>query len=298
MAIAARTIAAAWLCMQISTAHAIVVEWSGERFDLPVPGRMCPLSRSEPVDRQILEAQDRLNAGENIVLLAFAPCDELEEARTGRRQRLSQHGIWLLTAPDGKPAKVPSGTTRAEYARRLAGVVPKKDIDELVGTFGGRLAKEGITSTTKAMGQIHQSDSGVFMGILMSAASNGPGPDIAGVTGFTLAGTRPVTFNIYREYVDRETFDRLLMTASTMVDVLAGRLKPIDDPKDVAPALPAGMVTVGAGAKSSTDDLFADIPRSGAIDWSKVIDKGLAGALAGGVLAILIWIYRGLRRKE
>jgi len=296
-------------------AAAVTVEWAGERFDLPVPGRMCALLKTEPVDRELIESQERVQANENIVMLAFAACDELDDYRNVRRKTLGYFGFWFMMAPDGKPARTPSTTTRARFVKAMSSMVPVLDLDatarmasgeakagevsrlvpnETARTVLERTKREGAAVAMKAMGQIHQTQDALYVAGLSSV--DGLGSDLAGVSALTLIGDRPFSLNVYKPYVDRKTYDELLLTVTTMVDVVAGKLRPLDDvdPKDLF----ADIKVSGSGQRSSTETYLTDDEFFGRYDWEKVLRKGIVGAMVGGVFAVLFMVFRGFRRKR
>ncbi|MFO0987775.1 MAG: hypothetical protein U1F37_10460 [Alphaproteobacteria bacterium] len=63
--------------------------------------RHCLLERAHPADRNIIETVERVVAGSNRVLAAFADCEQRADVRAGRRAVLDDFGQYMTSVRGG-----------------------------------------------------------------------------------------------------------------------------------------------------------------------------------------------------
>ena len=210
---------------------------------LELPQGYCRLSRSNAMERQLYEMQDRVQNGINIVAVIAAPCDRIKSLRRGNMP--PQYGIWLLQAPGGIPSHVPTSVTREKVFDGLAKSIPQLDVNKISADIQSRGAKEGIAYTVTASGLIDKDQNGVYLGMTGRLQRAKGMADIASVAGLTMIWGRRFSLNLYDDFTGNETFDRLLAAAKTALAKTAAA-NPISAPESAGPvkALPPGMQPV------------------------------------------------------
>lgn len=210
---------------------------------LELPAGYCRLSRSNPVERQLYEMQDRIQTGINIVALISVPCDKIKALRRGNMT--PQYGIWLLQAPGGLPSRVPTGVSRDQVFEALAKAITELDTGKISASIQSRGAKEGIAYSVTASGLIDKDRNGVYLGMTGRLRRVSGMADIASVAGLTMIWGRRFSFNLYDDFSGGETFDRLLATVKSTL-ARSSAANPVMSPETAGPvkALPPGMQPV------------------------------------------------------
>ena len=210
---------ALWILCLPQWASAEVVRQGNLTFDLPgIPG-FCTLDREHAVDRLFFEQQERIQAQNNLVLSIIVPCPELDAMHQGATQ-LSSWAIWLLNAPSGVPARIPSGIARQQLFDQLAKTMPKVDLASLNSRLQERFDKEGVEANVNRFGVIERDQNALYLGMLGEYAAPGIKAEVAGVIGMTALGSSIVSVNLYREHSGQPIFDDQLRIVRDVMKIL------------------------------------------------------------------------------
>jgi hypothetical protein len=213
-----RTIALAFACafaLYVSVADADVMQSDGVSASLELPKAFCALGRTHPVDKQLYEMQDRMQASANGVVIFAVACDEVEGARKG--QRLKRWALWLINGPVGKHSKIPDGMSREAVTEELSRQMPSIDVATITKEISTPAGKEGIAIALNDMRVIANDKAVMYTAQVANVEKGGIKRQLAVVTGWASMAGRLFTLNVYADLVDGKTFDALLAEARDAV---------------------------------------------------------------------------------
>lgn len=178
------------------------VEIGGAMIVLVVPDGHCLLERSHSADRAIIETVERVVAGSNRVLVAFADCDQRADVRAGRRTVLDDFGQYMTPARGGAINLPP-----AAFARRMTEVFKQQGAQMLEGAeadtrerIGG--LKLGIRmGENKMLGVLRTDERASYVGIVQNLGlPDGTTKLQVGVAAFGIQKRRMVSLNLYARF--------------------------------------------------------------------------------------------------
>lgn len=180
------------------------VEIGDATIVLAVPEGHCLLQRSHAADRALLETIERVVAGTNRVLAAFADCDQRAELRDGRRTVLDDFGQYMTPIRAGVINLSP-----AAFARQMTEVFKQQGAEMLQGAeadtrerIGG--LKLGIRmGENKMLGVLRTDGRASYVGIVQNLGlPDGSSKLQVGVAAFGLQKQRMVSLNIYARFTE------------------------------------------------------------------------------------------------
>ena len=178
------------------------VEIDGASIALVVPDGHCLLERSHPADRGVIETVERVVAGTNRVLAAFADCDQRAEFRAGRRTVLDDYGQYMTPVRGGTIALPP-----AAFAQRMTEVFKAQGAQMLEGAeadtrerIGG--LKLGIRlGENRMLGVLRTDERASYVGIVQNLGlPDGSTKLQVGVAAFGVQKQRMVSLNLYARF--------------------------------------------------------------------------------------------------
>ncbi len=181
----------------------LTVDIGGVKIALVPPEGHCVKDRNIPLDRQLIENVERSIAGQNRLLMAFADCQQLAEAREGKRTSLDNFGQYMTPVSEqDKLVKLTDAGFIAEMRRyfRKQGVAAwsanaansKRRLESAV---------EGLKlDENKMLGVIKSDGRAIYFGSLLAIRlPDGKDKHIVGVTSAGLIKGKIVNLNIYRD---------------------------------------------------------------------------------------------------
>lgn len=178
------------------------VEIDGTAIVLSVPDGHCLLEKSHPADRNILETVERVVAGSNRVLAAFADCEQRAEMRGGRRSVLDDFGQYMTPVRAGVIPLPP-----AQFAQRMTETFKQQGAQLLEGAeadtrerLGG--LKLGIRmGENKMLGVLRTDERASYVGIVQNLGlPDGTTKLQVGIAAFGLQKQRMVSLNLYGRF--------------------------------------------------------------------------------------------------
>lgn len=113
------------------------------------------------------------------------------------------------------------------------------------------------------------------------SSKNGETSDTAGVIGMTMLQQRILSFNLYKLFVNKNTYDDLLFQVKQVTANAVGLNAAVESlPKGMEPPHPS----VAAGTSS--------------FNWARVADKGIGGGIAGAVIGGIAALFGLLRKRK
>jgi len=234
-------IALSVLLAGVSPSIAETFRLDGVSMNLELPKGYCALQRSQPAEKLFLDQQDRMQKGTNSVIQVAVLCSRQQAFRD--RKLVYERAMWLMNTPDGKPAILPEGMTRAGFIAEMAKTLPTLDINKINADTDKSGKKEGVKLQINSSGTIDQNDDALYEGLVVRAERGSLASDVAVVTAVTTIAGHIVTLNLYADYVDRTSFDGLLASAKETLRRTVSANGAAAPPK----SLPPGMAPVGQG---------------------------------------------------
>lgn len=239
-----------------------------DTLELSAPPGFCGLVRASSRELQAIELQERLNAGQNLVLAVSVPCGELAEFRKEVRSAFTQQGLWLAQAPDGKPMLLPPGVDRAALIRRMSEVAGSGKLD--VSSAVDRLRSEGVATEQMAITHFGRDELAAYFKFDSVTSDK----RVAGISAMTTLGRRPVSFQLYR-IVEGDPPHRELA--------------------DIVRRVIVASSVANTPGTSRTEGLFDDIGPDEGFDLGHTIERflerilnaGISGGFLGAGLAIV-----------
>jgi hypothetical protein len=178
------------------------VEIGGASIALVVPGGHCLLERSNAADRGVVETVERVVAGTNRVLAAFADCDQRAEFRAGRRTVLDDYGQYMTPVRGGAINLPPSA-----FAQRMTEVFKSQGAQLMEGAevdtrerIGG--LKPGIRmGENRMLGVLRTDERASYVGIVQNLGlPDGSTKLQVGIAAFGVLKQRMVSLNLYARF--------------------------------------------------------------------------------------------------
>lgn len=217
-------------------ARAEVMDVEGARADLALPPAYCKITRENAAERVILEQQDRMQAGNNLPVVFGVPCSEIANLRAGKP--LIHWALWLRNGPAGRPQPVPPTMQRTDVIDMLVKAMPTLDADSVQRDLDKKSAAERLQLTMNSIGVLAHDSWAVYYGILVDLQQGEVKRTVAGVVGqTTMAGTL-FSFNLFEDYKNKATYERLLDDVKA---VMSTSVSQTDALAPVQPDLPSGM---------------------------------------------------------
>lgn len=178
------------------------VEIGGASITLAVPDGHCLLDRSHAADRAMIETVERVVAGSNRVLAAFADCDQRAEMRAGRRAVLDDFGQYMTPLRGGTINMRP-----AAFARQMTEIFKQQGAQIMEGAeadtrerIGG--LKLGIRlGENRMLGVLRTDERASYVGIVQNLGlPDGSTKLQVGVAAFGMQKQRMVSLNLYARF--------------------------------------------------------------------------------------------------
>lgn len=207
------------------TAEEHVVSVGHEKFNFDPGDGNCRLDpKQSQIDKALLEWQKNAQQGQNELLAMFAPCDALQNLRSGQNEELPSWSILLATLQDKKLNKI-YGYSRAQFLNEITKGLAngiKLDSTEISKRLNDTLPKEIARdigklemSGVKQLGVLHRDEAAIYTGLLMGVSTQQKKTTVAAIISISLTKGYMVTFNNYREFIDQSTFKRLISEAKS-----------------------------------------------------------------------------------
>lgn len=208
------------------------VEIDGTPIVLALPPGHCLLERAHPADRNIIETVERVVAGSNRVLAAFADCEQRADVRAGRRAVLDDFGQYMTPVRGGAVPLAP-----AQFAQRMTETFKQQGAQLLEGAeadtrerLGG--LKLGIRmGENKMLGVLRTDERASYLGIVQSLGlPDGSTKLQVGIAAFGLQKQRMVSLNLYARFEEgpggaNTTLRLLQASVGTYADTSAANVR-------------------------------------------------------------------------
>lgn len=180
------------------------VELGGASMALVMPDGHCLLERSNAMDRNVIVTIERVVAGSNRVLAAFADCDQRAEMRAGRRAVLDDFGQYMTPVRGGTIKLQP-----AAFARQMTELFKQQGAQLLEGAeadtrerIGG--LKLGIRmGENKMLGVLRTDERASYIGIVQNLGlPDGTTKLQVGVAAFGIQKQRVISLNLYARFAE------------------------------------------------------------------------------------------------
>jgi hypothetical protein len=236
----------ALLTLAVPSAISEPLKIDGVAFELALPDGYCALTETSEHanERRHIELQKRIQT-QNTVLRFAVACAELDGVRRGKP--LQRWAIWLMTGPPSNPVRIPTDAPRADVIKELLAAYPMIDTKKMQSDLDSTTAAENLSVQLKQMGVIDHDASGIYMGQVADVANTADEKgksrprQLAVVMGQTNVVGRFISINVYADFENRETFDRLLGLAKPTMAQTIQKTEALPVDKSV----PDGMKPVG-----------------------------------------------------
>ena len=217
--------------------HAETFTVAGRSLSVDLPAGYCALDRSDPVENQMFDVMERIQAGTNRVLLVFYDCEELASMRLGETDTFDRYGQVLT--PSGEQAY--PGIDRHIYFGEL-----RKVFDQAfaIGAQKGqenvaRVLPEMEIGEARSLGIVYEDDAALYAGMAEKISFGGGEFTVAAIIAMTMIKDVPISVNLYRPYAGDDSFGQLLMEQQPYLRSLVGQNEQLEGRLAPTPATPA-----------------------------------------------------------
>ena len=250
---------------------------AGKTVVLEPPQGYCALDAARPQEAELIAFNEKMQQPRNHVIMQLADCDELAEFRAGKRQNFDKYGQYFTPVSEGGGVKRVTGYARADFLADAAKELPKLDSNGLVDEVTKKLHENAGADVggVKFLGVLKQDDAGVYMGIAfgnLSVGNQSLANSSMGVVGLTLVNEVSVSLGLYRVNVGPEAVPDLLSALQQTM---------------------ASMVAANAANEAR------ESPRIWhGINLDELGQSALRGALIGGAIGFLAWVWSRWRKRR
>ncbi len=178
------------------------VEIDGASIALALPSGYCLLERTHPADRGIIDTVERVVAGSNRVLIAFAECEQRAEFRAGRRTVLDDYGQYMTPARGGAVTLPP-----ATFAQQMTDLFKKQGAEMIQGAEADTRERLGSLKLGIRMGEnrmlgvLRTDEKASYIGIVQNLGlPDGSTKLQVGIAAFGIQKQRMVSLNLYTRF--------------------------------------------------------------------------------------------------
>lgn len=228
------------------------------------PKGYCALDPKQPSEQRIIEAQKALQAAYNEVVVVYADCADLDNARAGKTKQLENLGTFQIAKQNGQVSAV-SGYSRASYIQEVSKSAPQIDANQIFSQVNDRSKNLGSgTLNSNKFGLLEYDQSAVYFGGVVTATlPDGRIMQKISVNASTLINALPVAISIGRPSAGEDDLKALIAQQH----------------ENIAALLQANAAT----------DTTAVNPQGGGFDWKQVLIAAVVGALIGLVVGLVRW---------
>lgn len=259
----------------------------GTSMDMEAPDGQCVIEpTANQFDAAYFATMNQMFVGTNNLLALFIDCNILASMRQGIAQPITEWTIVLLPLSGGQVVPA-AGYTRAQVIEEMSKAAAGTDIQAYLDGQKGSI-EQRVNQTLqggyqvgqiKSLGILAKDDAGIYSGLLMSQTTAGVMDNIACVIGMTLINGYVVTVNIYRPYVNTETYTDMVSDMqedmAELVSANGGASSTAAEPLSAVPGLAPGT---DAGSAAGTGDK----------NMLLVIVLGVGVVLAGGLIGFFL----------
>lgn len=289
---AAESLVAIALCAGSAGASAADVSAGPEILKLDPPPGYCSLNEDDPTEALMLYYARQMQAGRNQLLAYWIYCSALDLFRRGESDNLSPYYLVLAQFQDGQVTR--TGMSRARFLAELekashngkfftptTEVEIRKRFDETLGAFAESVGSEFEVGDMRFLGQMDKDDIALYFGMIIGLTVDGQKNLTASVMAMTQVKQIGISINAYDDYAGQETFEVI----KTRARELTYRI--IAENEDLAATMPAAPLSTGDPIPLRSSSTF---------DWAQILDKGLVGAVGGGIIGGGVALFGALRR--
>ena len=206
-------------------------------LSVDLPAGYCALDRSDPVENQMFEVMERIQAGTNRVLLVFYDCEELASLRRGESDTFDRYGQVLT--PSGEQAY--PGISRQIYFGEL-----RKVFDQAFA-IGAQRGQENVARVlpdmaigeARSLGIVYEDDAALYAGMAEKISFGGGEFTVAVIIAMTMIKDVPISVNLYQPYAgDDDSFGQLLMEQLPYLRSIVGQNEQLEGRLAPQPATP------------------------------------------------------------
>lgn len=187
----------------------------GMHVNLAQPSGFCLLTKKHPYEKAIIEQQEELNRGLNVILQVAMPCDDLPRVREGGPA--NRWTIWRLESPRGNVATLPLGDTREQRLEYRARRLPKLDMKAIAELISKRLGEGSGGIKLATSGLVAIEPDAVYTASVHEAPSARGQQIVTDVSASTILGDRIIAFSTYVAQSAGDTSGELLAQAKDVV---------------------------------------------------------------------------------
>ena len=259
----------------------------GTTMEMQAPDGQCVIEPSvNQFDAAYFATMNKMYVGTNNLLALFIDCNVLASMRQGIAQPITYWTIVLLPLSGGQVMSA-AGYTRAQVIEEMSKAAAGADMQAYLDGQKGSI-QQRINDTMqggyqmgqlKSLGILAKDDAGIYSGLLMSQTLAGVPEQIACVIGMTLINGYVVTVNIYRPYVNTETYtDMVADMQADMAALVSANGGVVAPPAASASPIPGFTPSMDAGATTGADSSKTLL----------VIVLGVGVVLAGGLVGFFL----------
>jgi hypothetical protein len=172
----------------------------GTKLTLIVPAGFCRLDPNQPGDRRMLDVQEQVQRGQNLVLLFAADCAQLRDWRAGSRPVLDDFMIYLApTALAGRDLNM----TPAQFVAEMRKIFEQQGA-RMIESSKDDVKKRVEDATTvkinetRFIGILHADTRALYVGIIQRLKPEAGGEKSqVGISGVGLVRGKAVSLNAY-----------------------------------------------------------------------------------------------------
>lgn len=250
---------------------------AGRTIKFNPPAGYCVLDERRPQEREAIETLREIQKPMNHLIWIFADCQELNDMREGRADRVFHYGEVMAIQPEGtlKPVR----TSRFQFAFAVTSTLPRFDQATVTRELNRRTTRLGLSNyEVLHFGHVSTDPSGAYAGIVVAENWGRARSTTAGVVAMTLVRSLPMSIALYGPYSDFRAYETLRTELRPIVGDFITLNEYFAEPFKLTAADRAGEVS------------WAN--RIDWIDWESVLLSGLAAAVVPAVLLLLLRIWR------
>jgi hypothetical protein len=192
-----------------TSADTAKIDVDGTTVALVVPSGYCKVARGSLAGQTFYATQERVQQGQNRVLLIYVDCEELNRINARKMPTALHFGMFMVPLSNGKLIKAPAEMTRARVIDDLAKALPALDMQKIQADAQATAKAVGAPVNNINIGTLGRDANAVYLGVGGDQA--GGGGRFRGVAFMTLLKDVVVTNNLYEPAAAGGTpFEKLL----------------------------------------------------------------------------------------
>lgn len=289
----------------IAPAQAVDFNYSGATVHFPeIPG-YCVLNESLEIDAALIKFLRDLQKPRNTLVTAFVDCEQLRAYKTGAAPSFSRHGNFLIQndPKTGKPADMSRVKVKEYYASAARASTGAAFKDAISNEFSSKIEKSAsemgmelkLGKTNVAV--LRLNEDALYMAMAENLKTTDNAIPVAGVFALQLVNGLSVSTNLYDRYENDQTYvviDKQVQKIVAEINVKNRKSTvTIDQTASQTEERPHHIEATEAKLPASVMNQTLELPDpSPNFNWGRVAEKGVIGALVGGIIALIGALFR------